>query len=265
MQAGYSLIVFPEATRSLDGSLSRFRAGTFMMAIEAGLPVVPVAVDGSRFVMRKGQLMTSPGHVRVTVLDPIPTAGRRPGEARCLRPYPECRRPSPVRSAAAPSPGSGGGVGVTLDLAPPLCASCATAACLAFDGVYRRRRHDHRLDAPFAARPRARLRRPAARRFGRGRAADPRAACAPSVSIRPKTRPSSEALLRRACGAATRLHRASAPSSISATGCSVEAQIAFGVYDRDRIAGGALALRLGADGEGYDGIRKGPRQRRRPP
>ena len=84
MQAGYSLIVFPEGTRSLDGSLSRFRAGTFMMAIESGLPVVPVAVDGSRFVMRKGQLMTSPGHVRVTVLDPIATAGRRPEDARAF-------------------------------------------------------------------------------------------------------------------------------------------------------------------------------------
>jgi 1-acyl-sn-glycerol-3-phosphate acyltransferase len=84
MQAGYSLIVFPEGTRSVDGSLSRFRAGTFMMAIESGLPVVPVAVDGSRHVMRKGQLMTCPGHVRVTVLDPIATAGRRPEEARAF-------------------------------------------------------------------------------------------------------------------------------------------------------------------------------------
>jgi DNA/RNA-binding domain of Phe-tRNA-synthetase-like protein len=38
--------------------------------------------------------------------------------------------------------------------------------------------------------------------------------------------------------------------------CSVETQIAFGVYDRERLAGEALVLRLGADGEGYDGIRK---------
>ena len=84
MTAGYSLIVFPEGTRSADGTLARFRAGTFMMALETGLPVVPVAVDGSRFVMRKGQLMTCPGHVRVTVLDPIPTEGRRPEEARAF-------------------------------------------------------------------------------------------------------------------------------------------------------------------------------------
>ena len=82
MKAGYSLIVFPEGTRSPDGALARFRAGTFMMAIEAGLPIVPVAIDGSRFVMPKNQLTTSPGHVRVEVLDPIPTAGRKPEEAR---------------------------------------------------------------------------------------------------------------------------------------------------------------------------------------
>ena len=82
MQSGYSLFVFPEGTRSLDGSLERFRAGTFMMAIEAGLPVVPVAVDGTRLVMRKGRLMTCPGHVTVTVLDPIPTAGWTPEQAR---------------------------------------------------------------------------------------------------------------------------------------------------------------------------------------
>ncbi len=84
MTAGYSVFVFPEGTRSLDGSLARFRAGTFMMAIESGLPVVPVAIDGSRFVMRKGELTTRPGHVRVTVLDPIPTAGRTPDQARQL-------------------------------------------------------------------------------------------------------------------------------------------------------------------------------------
>ena len=82
MAAGYSVFVFPEGTRSVDGSLARFRAGTFMMAIESGLPVVPVAIDGSRFVMRKGRLMTCPGDVRVTVLDPIPTAGLKPEQAR---------------------------------------------------------------------------------------------------------------------------------------------------------------------------------------
>jgi 1-acyl-sn-glycerol-3-phosphate acyltransferase len=82
--ARLSLIVFPEGTRSPDGTLGRFKGGIFMMAIEAGLPVVPVAIDGTRHVMRKGRLMTCPGHVRLTVLDPIPTSGRSAEGARAL-------------------------------------------------------------------------------------------------------------------------------------------------------------------------------------
>jgi 1-acyl-sn-glycerol-3-phosphate acyltransferase len=78
------LMVFPEGTRSVDGRLGRFKGGIFLMAIEAGLPVVPVAVDGSRFVMRKGRLMTCPGHVTLTVLEPIPTAGLSREAAREL-------------------------------------------------------------------------------------------------------------------------------------------------------------------------------------
>jgi 1-acyl-sn-glycerol-3-phosphate acyltransferase len=84
MHAGVSLMVFPEGTRSVDGRLARFKGGIFLMAIEAGLPVVPVAIDGSRFVMRKGRLMTCPGRVTLTVLEPIPTAGLARDDARAL-------------------------------------------------------------------------------------------------------------------------------------------------------------------------------------
>ena len=69
-----------------------------------------------------------------------------------------------------------------------------------------------------------------------------------------KTRPSSEALLRRVRRGDT-LPRVNTIVDLC-NWCSVETQIAFGVYDRDRIAGEALALRIGAEGEGYDGIRK---------
>jgi 1-acyl-sn-glycerol-3-phosphate acyltransferase len=79
-----SLLVFPEGTRSADGRVGRFRGGIFHMAIAAGLPIVPVAVRRSRFVMKKGRLMTCPGHVSVEVFDPIPTAGRSLAEARGL-------------------------------------------------------------------------------------------------------------------------------------------------------------------------------------
>ena len=70
-----SLIVFPEGTRSVDGSVARFKGGTFLVAIDSGLPVVPVSIAGSRHVMLKGRLMTCPGDVTITIHEPIATAG----------------------------------------------------------------------------------------------------------------------------------------------------------------------------------------------
>jgi 1-acyl-sn-glycerol-3-phosphate acyltransferase len=75
---GLSLIVFPEGTRSADGKVGRFKGGGFLLAIQAGLPLVPVSVSGSRHVMLKGRLMTCPGRVRLTVHDPVPTDGLEP-------------------------------------------------------------------------------------------------------------------------------------------------------------------------------------------
>ena len=69
-----SLIVFPEGTRSATGAVGKFRGGTFVVAIEAGLPIVPVSISGSRHVMLKGRLMTCPGDVTLTVHAPIATA-----------------------------------------------------------------------------------------------------------------------------------------------------------------------------------------------
>ena len=77
-----SLIVFPEGTRSTDGVVGRFKGGMFLLAIEAGLPVVPVSIAGSRFVMLKGRLMTCPGDVTMTVHDPIATEGVTREQAR---------------------------------------------------------------------------------------------------------------------------------------------------------------------------------------
>ena len=70
-----SLIVFPEGTRSVDGTVARFKAGMFFVAVDAGLPIVPVSIAGSRHVMLKGRLMTCPGRVTITIHDPIATAG----------------------------------------------------------------------------------------------------------------------------------------------------------------------------------------------
>lgn len=70
-----SLIVFPEGTRSINGEVGRFKKGSFLVAIDARLPVVPVSITGSRHVMKKGRLMVCPGEVALTIHDPLPTAG----------------------------------------------------------------------------------------------------------------------------------------------------------------------------------------------
>ncbi|HEY3045372.1 MAG TPA: lysophospholipid acyltransferase family protein [Vicinamibacterales bacterium] len=71
---GLSLIIYAEGTRSPDGRVARFKAGSFLLAIEAGLPIVPLAVIGSRQVMPKGRLRTEPAFVRLIVHDPIQPA-----------------------------------------------------------------------------------------------------------------------------------------------------------------------------------------------
>lgn len=68
---GLSLIVYPEGTRTMDGHVARFKAGSFLLAIQAGLPIVPLSIVGNRAVMPKGRLRTEPAHVSLIVHDPI--------------------------------------------------------------------------------------------------------------------------------------------------------------------------------------------------
>jgi 1-acyl-sn-glycerol-3-phosphate acyltransferase len=71
-----SLVVFPEGTRSRDGQLREFKKGAFVLAIRAGLPVVPVVCRGTRRLMPRGSRLTVvPGPVEIIVEEPIPTAG----------------------------------------------------------------------------------------------------------------------------------------------------------------------------------------------
>ena len=71
---GLSLIVFPEGTRSRDGTVAPFKAGSFFPAVQTGIAIVPLSVVGSRQVMRKGELTTRPGDVRLVVHAPLPLA-----------------------------------------------------------------------------------------------------------------------------------------------------------------------------------------------
>ena len=81
---GLSLIVFPEGTRSQDGRVARFKGGSFRVALQAGLPVVPISVVGSRHVMLKGRLATYPGKVTLIVHPPIDTTGMADDEPKAF-------------------------------------------------------------------------------------------------------------------------------------------------------------------------------------
>jgi 1-acyl-sn-glycerol-3-phosphate acyltransferase len=70
---GLSLIIFPEGTRSADGRVHRFKGGSFLLAMQVGLPIVPISVVHSRHVMQKGRLRTGPGHVDLVIHPPIRT------------------------------------------------------------------------------------------------------------------------------------------------------------------------------------------------
>ena len=71
----HSLIVFPEGTRSVDGAVGGFKGGSFVFALDSGMPIVPISIAGSRHVMKKGRLMVCPGEVTLTVHEPIDTGG----------------------------------------------------------------------------------------------------------------------------------------------------------------------------------------------
>jgi 1-acyl-sn-glycerol-3-phosphate acyltransferase len=81
---GASLIVFPEGSRTRDGSVHKFKAGVFLLAIENHLPIVPISVSGSRTVMPKGRFAVSPATVTVTVHEAVPTANLERNDARPL-------------------------------------------------------------------------------------------------------------------------------------------------------------------------------------
>jgi 1-acyl-sn-glycerol-3-phosphate acyltransferase len=71
MQSGIGMLVFPEGTRSPDGKLLPFKNGPFHLAMEAGVPVVPVTIVGSHEAWPKGSFALHPGEVVVYFHPPI--------------------------------------------------------------------------------------------------------------------------------------------------------------------------------------------------
>jgi 1-acyl-sn-glycerol-3-phosphate acyltransferase len=83
---GFSVVIFPEGTRSPDGTLLPFKKGAFVSAITLGVPVVPVVCKGTSGIMPKGRYLSIlPGDTELVVLEPIVTAGMRYEDRDALR------------------------------------------------------------------------------------------------------------------------------------------------------------------------------------
>jgi 1-acyl-sn-glycerol-3-phosphate acyltransferase len=71
LEQGSCLVLFPEGTRSRDGSLLPFKRGPFILAMQSGAPVVPVSIVGATRLLPKGRLLLKPGTISVTFHPPL--------------------------------------------------------------------------------------------------------------------------------------------------------------------------------------------------
>ena len=79
-----SVLIFPQGTRSLDGTVGGFREGAFRLAIEEKVDVVPLAVAGTSNALPKGSIALRKTTASVTVLPPVSTEGLTPDDAPAL-------------------------------------------------------------------------------------------------------------------------------------------------------------------------------------
>ena len=64
---GSSIVVFPEGTRSKDGSIGDFKKGSQLLAQRAAVPMVPITIIGTRSIIRKGSIIIHPGPIQITI------------------------------------------------------------------------------------------------------------------------------------------------------------------------------------------------------
>jgi 1-acyl-sn-glycerol-3-phosphate acyltransferase len=85
MREGVSLLVFPEGTRGPGGGeLLPFKKGAFHLALQAGVPIVPVVVIGTDTIMTKGSIRVGHGKIRVRIGEPIELEGRDVGREELM-------------------------------------------------------------------------------------------------------------------------------------------------------------------------------------
>jgi 1-acyl-sn-glycerol-3-phosphate acyltransferase len=74
LEPGVSVLFFPEGHRSDDGQLGEFKKGGFKMALQMGLPILPITVSGAADVLPAQSLMLLPGTIRITIHEPVETS-----------------------------------------------------------------------------------------------------------------------------------------------------------------------------------------------
>jgi 1-acyl-sn-glycerol-3-phosphate acyltransferase len=74
IKSGVSVLIFPEGTRSRDGKIRPFKKGGFVLAMDSGVPIVPVVIKGTYAIMTKGKFRVNPGHVSMVIHKPIDTS-----------------------------------------------------------------------------------------------------------------------------------------------------------------------------------------------
>lgn len=75
IRQGKSVMTFPEGTRSRNGEIKPFKQGTFYLAIQSGVPIVPISIIGSGEIMPKRSLKIKPGRIKLVIDKPISTKG----------------------------------------------------------------------------------------------------------------------------------------------------------------------------------------------
>jgi 1-acyl-sn-glycerol-3-phosphate acyltransferase len=70
---GVSVIIFPEGTRSRENNIQLFKKGGFVLAVDSGVPIIPVIIHGTWAIMQKKQILVQPGHVILEIKKPINT------------------------------------------------------------------------------------------------------------------------------------------------------------------------------------------------
>lgn len=71
LAGGMSVVVFPEGSRTPDGRVKAFKRGAYTLAVEFGMPVVPLTIDGAYEVMPRTAILPRPGHIKLTIHKPI--------------------------------------------------------------------------------------------------------------------------------------------------------------------------------------------------